>query len=145
MLSNLSNFSEVVQNVQIGILAQVDNTNGAFSNLNKRLFLYYGIDSLVVTGTIKAEVPTNVEITDNNGTMELTWDAVADATQYYVYRSTIPDAGYQEIGTTGNNSFSDDLTTLDKGLYYYKIVSEVAQKIYDADRNGLVKQRGVKK
>ena len=124
--------------VQIGIFAQVDNY---YLPINKKLYLYYAIDSLVVTGSIKAESPENLVIVNNNGTMNLTWDSVADATQYYIYRSDKPDVAYQEIGSSAIASYSDDITGLPDGFYFYKVVSEVVQKIYQASGGDLNNHR----
>ena len=104
-------------------------------------YQYITIDSLVVTGNIKAESPENLIIVNNNGTMNLTWDTVADATQYYIYRSDKPDVGYQEIGSSFTASYIDDITGFDDGVYFYKVVSEVVQKIYQASGDDFINQR----
>ncbi len=92
-------------------------------------YLYYSIDSLVISGTIKAEIPTGIQVSRDQGVTSVNWTAVQDATMYYIYRSDKPDVGYVEIGNTTSASFNDPDTELEDGVYFYKVVSEVTEKI----------------
>lgn len=96
-------------------------------------YIYLSVDSLVISGTVRADVPAGVQVSRDQGITTVSWNAVPDATMYYVYRSDKPDVGYVEIGNTPSASFTDRDTDLEDGVYFYKVVSEVTQKIFQAD------------
>ncbi|OGE84961.1 MAG: hypothetical protein A2Y39_05685 [Candidatus Delongbacteria bacterium GWF2_40_14] len=99
------------------------------------------VDNFEIIDTGRALLtPANVNISNNQGTMEITWDAVTGATQYYIYRSLLPDKNYQEIGSSATTTYDDVLTASDDCVYFYKVVSEVAQKTNNAKRGGIIKQ-----
>jgi hypothetical protein len=114
------------ENICFGVY--VDIRNGDFKD-----YQYISIDSLVISGTIKAEIPTGVQVSRDQGVTTVSWNSVPDATMYYIYRSDKPDVGYQEIGTSTTTSFNDPDTEFKDGVYFYKVVSEVTQKIYQAE------------
>ncbi len=119
--------SYLTNSVQFGFTGRV--SNGSLYNLDQKLYLYYSIDDIVVSGTIKAEVPTGIQVSRGQGVTNVNWTAVQDATMYYIYRSDKPDVGYVEIGNTTSTSFNDPDTELEDGVYFYKVVSEVTEKI----------------
>ena len=133
-LTDLSTYSSSWKSISVPINQEIltDKTVfiilGDVINENKFQYLYYSIDSLVITGTIALEPPSNVTVTRNPTSTTLTWDTVTDATQYIVYRSDKPDTGFQEIGSTVTTVY-DDTETIEDGVYFYKIVSESIQKI----------------
>ncbi|MCA9255820.1 MAG: matrixin family metalloprotease [Phycisphaerales bacterium] len=67
--------------------------------------------------------PTNVAATnDACGLVEITWDSVAGATSYEVFRNTIDDGGSAvSLGTIGVTSFDD--TSVSDGVTYFYFVS----------------------
>ncbi|WP_368293240.1 cell wall-binding repeat-containing protein [Dehalobacter sp. TBBPA1] len=52
--------------------------------------------------------------------IDLDWDAVTDATGYYVYRATSSTGTYTKIDTVQTSSYTDDGLTAGK-TYYYKV------------------------
>ena len=75
--------------------------------------------STVVTGICHCARPT-VKITTSAGKPRLTWNAVAGASKYYIYRSTEANGTFEYLYTTSNlfytNSSAKAGTT-----YYYKV------------------------
>ena len=109
------------------------------------LFNYKGsvsVDNFEIIDTGRALLtPANVNISNNQGTMTITWDAVTGATQYYIYRSLLPDKNYQEIGSSATTSYNDVLTADDDCVFFYKVVSEVTQKSNNTKRGSTLKQK----
>ena len=62
----------------------------------------------------------SVKITTSNGSPRLTWNAVAGASQYEVYRATSKNGSYTKMFTTSNLSYTN--TSAKAGTtYYYKV------------------------
>ena len=62
----------------------------------------------------------SVKITTSNGSPKLTWNAVAGASQYEVYRATSKNGTYTKMFTTSNLSYTN--TSAKAGTtYYYKV------------------------
>ena len=75
--------------------------------------------------------PQNVKAVPGNGEVSLTWDKVANATQYIVY--SYVDGGYHNLGTTKTNSFT--ATGLTNGKKYGFIVKAMVNGKYNAWSN----------
>lgn len=60
------------------------------------------------------------------GILDLTWDAVEMADQYFVYRCETQNGTYKNIGAVTSNSISDTNVVLGQ-TYYYKIISYSSQ------------------
>ncbi len=61
------------------------------------------------------------KVTAKKGKTKLTWNKVAGAKSYYVYRSTKKNSGYVLVGTTKKTSLTDKKTK--KTTYYYKVAA----------------------
>ncbi|WP_068966963.1 cell wall-binding repeat-containing protein, partial [Desulfosporosinus sp. BG] len=59
---------------------------------------------------------------ENSSEINLDWDAVSDATSYYVYRATSSSGTYYKIATTTTSSYTDMEFSADT-TYYYKVVA----------------------
>ncbi|MCK4778260.1 MAG: hypothetical protein KAS39_07745, partial [Actinomycetia bacterium] len=72
--------------------------------------------------------PDNVSATDGTYTnkVEISWDSVSGADEYYIYRCTIPataetaDNYYDELGHTDNTDYNDSTGSRGK-KYYYRV------------------------
>ncbi|MBN2790759.1 MAG: hypothetical protein JXR69_11260 [Candidatus Delongbacteria bacterium] len=80
-------------------------------------------DNFQITA-VQADPPSNIIVTRNETSTVLTWDAVTNAINYYVYRSDKPDIDYVEIGTATSETFTDN-SVFEDGVYFYKIVTEI--------------------
>ena len=75
--------------------------------------------SAAVAVTCRCARPS-VKITTSNGSPRLTWNAVAGASQYEVYRATSKNGTYTKMFTTSNLSYTN--TSAKAGTtYYYKV------------------------
>ena len=75
--------------------------------------------STAVAITCRCAKPV-VKITTSNGSPRLTWNAVAGASQYEVYRATSKNGSYTKMFTTSNLSYTN--TSAKAGTtYYYKV------------------------
>jgi glycosidase len=68
------------------------------------------------------DAPVNLAATEGDGEVGLTWDSVAGAAGYNVYRSYVPGGGYDQIaaGETGT-AYADMGVT--NGTWYYYVVT----------------------
>lgn len=73
-------------------------------------------------GTVPA-APTGTTVTAGNGQTTISWDAVAGATSYNIYRSTTPGVPGAKVGASATTSFVD--TTAVNGVTYYYHVTAV--------------------
>jgi len=83
-----------------------------------------GVNSTQVLATPQVSVPTaptGVIAVGGNSLVNLTWNAVSGATNYFVKRSTINGTGYVVIGSTSKSSYTD--ITVTNGVSYYYVVS----------------------
>ena len=95
----------------------------------------FSLDNIVISATPKLTPPSNILATRTSTSTILTWDTVTGADKYCVYRSTKPDIDYKEIGSTAATTFEDFETGLEDGVYFYKVVSESAQKVLSKIQN----------
>ena len=88
----------------------------AVSKVSSGANSYY---SVVIGATCRCARPS-VKITTSNGSPKLTWNAVAGASQYEVYRATSKNGSYTKMFTTSNLSYTN--TSAKAGTtYYYKV------------------------
>ena len=88
----------------------------AVSKVSSGANSYY---SVVIGATCHCARPS-VKITTSNGDPKLTWNAVAGASQYEVYRATSKTGSYTKMFTTSNLSYTN--TSAKAGTtYYYKV------------------------
>ena len=88
----------------------------AVSKVSSGANSYY---SVVIGATCHCARPS-VKITTVNGSPRLTWNAVAGASQYEVYRATSKNGSYTKMFTTSNLSYTN--TSAKAGTtYYYKV------------------------
>lgn len=70
--------------------------------------------------------PTGLSANAGNHQVSLSWQAVADAASYRIYRSRLSGGGYELVGTASSPSFTD--STAENGrLYYYVVIALDAQ------------------
>ena len=65
--------------------------------------------------------PTGLTAAATANGISLSWNTVAGAIEYRVYRSTTSGGTYSQIGTADTNAYAD--TGLATGLYFYKIAA----------------------
>jgi len=66
------------------------------------------------------ETPGNIYVKMQSlGSVKLSWDAVAGAISYKIYRSELSDGGYAMIGKTAATVYTNSI--LDEKTYYYKV------------------------
>ena len=88
----------------------------AVSKVSSGANSYY---SVVIGVTCRCARPS-VKITTSNGSPRLTWNAVAGANKYEVYRATSKNGSYTKMFTTSNLSYTN--TSAKAGTtYYYKV------------------------
>ena len=88
----------------------------AVSKVSSGANSYY---SVVIGATCRCARPS-VKITTVNGSPRLTWNAVAGANKYEVYRATSKNGSYTKMFTTSNLSYTN--TSAKAGTtYYYKV------------------------
>ena len=88
----------------------------AVSKVSSGANSYY---SAAIGATCRCARPS-VKITTSNGSPRLTWNAVAGASQYEVYRATSKNGTYTKMFTTSNLSYTN--TSAKAGTtYYYKV------------------------
>ena len=73
------------------------------------------------TTPTKPSAPTGLKATQNGEIIQLTWNAVSNATKYYIYRSTSSYSGYTLIDESYTNSFDDNYSFMSGTTYYYKV------------------------
>lgn len=102
--------------------------------------LEQAIDALVeVTGisSEKPATPTNVKASwIGTKNIKVTWNKVANADKYDVYRSYKKAAGYVKIATVTTDSYTDSTSTAGKTAYYKVVAVKGTQSsAYSADAN----------
>ena len=71
------------------------------------------------TDPYEMAVPGDIVITAGISSALIEWTAVPDAASYKIYRSTDPYAGFEQIGTTGTNSYTDSEVLAGRAYFYY--------------------------
>jgi M6 family metalloprotease-like protein len=76
----------------------------------------------VVVSQVISSLDTPVlTIIRNAGATRLQWEAIDNASEYWIFRANDPYGAYSQIGTTSNPQFTDD-TVLPKAFYQVKAV-----------------------
>ena len=88
----------------------------AVSKVSSGANSYY---SVVIGATCHCARPS-VKITTSNGSPRLTWNAVAGANKYYIYRSTEANGTFEYLYST-KNLFYTNKSTVAGTTYYYKV------------------------
>ncbi|MCK5761116.1 MAG: hypothetical protein KAH33_07470, partial [Candidatus Delongbacteria bacterium] len=86
----------------------------------------FAIDDITINGTPKA-LKNSVVDTGNGLEMHLSWNYVAGATSYHIYRSSDAYNNFERIGTTTSNYFVDD-TVGDSKMFFYYLTADNAKK-----------------
>jgi glycosidase len=80
------------------------------------------------------DAPANLAATEGNGEVQLSWDAVADAAGYSVYRSYVSGGGYTRIATgTVTTTYTD--TAVTNGTWYYYVVTALDAPGNESERS----------
>jgi hypothetical protein len=75
-----------------------------------------------MAGTVPVRAPTGlVAVPGTNGTVQLSWNGSAGATNYNVNRSAVSGSSYATVGSTAGTNYTD--TGLANGSTYYYVVS----------------------
>ena len=88
----------------------------AVSKVSSGANSYY---SVVIGATCHCARPS-VKITTSNGSPKLTWNAVAGANKYYIYRSTEANGTFEYLYST-KNLFYTNKSAVAGTTYYYKV------------------------
>ena len=88
----------------------------AVSKVSSGANSYY---SVVIGATCRCARPS-VKITTSNGSPKLTWNAVAGANKYYIYRSTEANGTFEYLYST-KNLFYTNKSAEAGTTYYYKV------------------------
>ena len=76
----------------------------------------------VVVSQVISSLDTPVlTIIRNAGATRLQWEAIDNASEYWIFRANAPYGAYSQIGSTSNLQFTDD-TVLPKAFYQVKAV-----------------------
>ena len=74
---------------------------------------------LVTDGVSTAPAAPTLAATEGNAQVELTWNSIAGAVGYNVYRSLVSGGGYTRIATDTVGTAFTDTTVINSQLYYY--------------------------
>ena len=75
--------------------------------------------------------PTGVEAYQNGSDVHISWNSVADATRYKVYRSSSASGSYSQIGNPTNSTGFTDNNPLSGGNYYkVKAINDAGESDY---------------
>jgi fibronectin type 3 domain-containing protein len=91
------------------------------------------VNSAQVSAVPTLGVPMNLVATPGNAQVSLTWTAVAGASSYQVWRSTMSGSGYTQVGTPSGTSFNNG--SLTNGTMYYYVVRAVSGSTVTANSN----------
>lgn len=80
----------------------------------------------------------------NGKSIKVTWNKVAGAYKYEVYRSTSKYSGYKKVKTTSGTSFTDKTVKRDK-KYYYKVKVIAKNSSYNSKYSNIVAKKTVGK
>jgi glycosidase len=81
------------------------------------------------------EAPTGLSTTEGDGSVASTWNPVADAAGYYVYRSPVSGGGYTRLNSAplADEAYTDD--TVVNGRLYCYVVTAVDSLGNESDRS----------
>jgi len=109
----------------------MNNTKPGFKRLFRVLFILFiggiGVHTFISCSSdddaMEPSMPISVTATANStNSITVNWEAVPDATGYYIYRNTSPTGTYDTIAVTSSTSYTD--ASLSSGrIYYYKIAA----------------------
>jgi len=71
--------------------------------------------------TTRPSAPTGLQAVQSGNTIQLTWNAVSNATKYYIYRNTSSSGNYTLINESYTNSYDDNYAFTSGTTYYYKV------------------------
>jgi len=80
------------------------------------------LDNITVS---QLTAPQNPDVVYNGSTVQLTWDAVDNASSYIIYFSTDPYGTFNQEGTSSTNSWEGTATETKK---FYRISASVVYK-----------------
>lgn len=80
---------------------------------------------------ICAQPEINVELNAANGKPKVSWDKVAGAKKYYVYRATSETGKYSKVKTISGTSYTDTKATVGK-TYFYKVKAVASSSSYNS-------------
>jgi uncharacterized repeat protein (TIGR01451 family) len=91
----------------------------------------------VWVGEMSPPTPQNVEASDGTFTdkVRITWDTVAEATSYKVYRASSP-AGAQQVGTATTNLYDDTDASVGITYYYWVTACETSCSTFSEPDTG---------
>ncbi|MEP4078606.1 discoidin domain-containing protein [Haloferula sp.] len=104
-------------------LSLLPNTTGQYVLIQLRGTDPLSLAEVEIFGTV-IDGPGGLAAVANSGQIDLSWNAVADATSYTAKRSTTSGGPYTDIGTTAGTTFPDS-TALDGILYHYVVTATV--------------------
>jgi putative cell wall-binding protein len=115
-------------------IATIDDTEYTDSDLNANTKYYYMLKAhnddgtsnfshKVYATTYALAAPANLSATAVSAAeIDLTWDEVTDAADYYIFRSTSATTGFAQIDTSDTTDYQDTDPDLVAGTtYYYKL------------------------
>jgi hypothetical protein len=75
-------------------------------------------DPVTINATTQMATPTNILIRRTPGGVQISWDAVPNASTYYIYAAPLPTDTFQLIGSSTTTTYTDsDATGLPKRFY----------------------------
>ena len=83
---------------------------------------FNSVASEVKTVTVTVGQPKVIGTVNANGKPVITWEAVEDAVEYEIYRSTSATKSYKLVLTTADLSYTDESVATGK-TYYYKVTA----------------------
>jgi fibronectin type 3 domain-containing protein len=114
----------------IEIAADIVTTSYTDTSVERGVYYYYRVKTVI--GDVTSDfswsdsgyrfilaTPSNIEASDGTSQdhIEISWDPVSGATEYWVYRSFV-GSGYYSIGSTTGLSFNDTDPALGDEVYY---------------------------
>lgn len=116
---------------QTGLLPATDVTTYTFSVAPQSVGIWLTPDSVDMSAPA---APTNLQVTNQlSQSIELSWNSVATAQSYNIYRSLVSGGGYELIGNTTTTNFSN--AGLTPGQRYYYVIKAVRNGLESAASN----------
>ena len=89
----------------------------------------------IVSATPQLSAPANLTAVSTAGKVTLTWEAVAGADNYEVFRSTVHDGPYTLVKTTNSSTTSWADTAVTNGTTYYYVVIVIDNGVESPNSN----------